>query len=292
MPMMFLADVLLVKAVELPTVIDKGDFCWCSYICKTTALVFAGDSDLNSDKSSFLFRRVDEGDSLTMTLWKEGEQVADLNNDDYGIFYDFGDLVNDLLSGYQLDWKAVYDAFGGGQFQVKASYTLLSQTFTFESILYNLMVYNELAAHKTVRIETWQNGFIESDPIDFSLVNWYSQYRIYGHFGNRQPAFETENYLDSDRNTLQIQDKITDTYTLNLPSLSMEEKDQIIYRELLANRIRITDYNVDNEDKYRQIEVYPSDIEKVTYRINRPGSSMVLKFKAKTDNNLKRNITF
>lgn len=289
MPFEILAEQIISQVVTVPTEIDKGDFCWCRYSCAPVNLAFAGDNDLKSDQSSFLFKRIGASDTLIMGLEKDGVQVDALTDNTYGTFYDFGDLLNPLLSGYLLDWSLVYAAFGGGKYRIVSTLTIFTVNFTYNSVYYQLMAWNEIAADGTVRIESWQNGSIQSNPIDFTGLNWYSQYRIKGDFGNRQPEFITDNYLDSQRNIRQIQDQIQDTYKLELLNLSMEEKELILYRDFLANRLRFTDYNISNEDKYRPIEAYPESIEDVKYRIGQPGSSLIVKFRANPENQLKRN---
>lgn len=284
-----LAQQLACDAVIVPEVVDKGNFCWCNYNCAPRLRVFAGDTTRENDNSSFLFYRIGAADTVAMTLWKEGAQVATLTNNNYGTFYDFGSLANNNLKGYRVNWKLVYNAFGGGAYKVKAASVLLGTTINFESANLVLTWYNELAANKTVRIETYQNGYTESSPIDFTGVNWYSQIRLPGNMKDKQPQFTTDNYKDTLRNKIQIQDSIANTYTLELISMSDDMKDVVITDVLLSNRIIITDYTIDNNDRYKAIELYPSEIAQVGYHVNKPDCFAVIKFTDKKENIIKRN---
>lgn len=274
-----------------PVEITSGDWCWCNYVCKAILPAFSGDTDLTNDKKDFLYARITPADTIVMKLYKEGVLKATLTNDTYGTFYDFGDLTNGNLKGYLLDWGLVHTAFGSGDYQLITTLTVFSNAITIESSYFRLMPYNEQAANRTVRIESYQNGLIESG-MDFTGCNWYGQVRVRGHFGNKQPDFVTDNYLSSDRERKQIQDSITNTYTLEILGMSYDEKETFIYQTLLANRLFLTDYSIPNDDKYRKKEVYPDSIEKLTYNKDRPGSHSVIKIRDKKENIIKRNSSF
>lgn len=285
-----LAQVLICDSVSLPPSIDKGSFCWCSATCAPWLRVFAGDNHRENDQSDFLFYRMGSSDTVVMELWKEGVKVADLNSNTYGTYYNFGALANADLKGYLINWLLVYNAFGGGAYKIKATSTLLGVVYEFESTNFRLMLYNELAADKTIRLETWQDGYTESSPINFTGVNWYSQTRLPGTMRNKQPEFTTDNYKDSLRTINQIQDSITNTYQLELFELTEDMKDVVVENHLLANLIKVTDYSIDNNNRYAPTEVYPAEIEALAYRINEPGCNLVLKFTDKKQNIIKRNI--
>lgn len=293
MPFSILAQDLEVKAVSLPTVIDKGDYCWCSKFCPPSQMVFAGVTDKTNDKSSFIFKVEGQADTVVIKLWKAGAEIATLNDTTYGTYYNDTNESDQIYFGYLVNWKLVYDAFGAGEYQVKSTVTILSQPFSYESGIFQLYLWNEMAADQTVRIETYQNGYTESAEINFTGMNWYNQVRLDGDFKLRQPEFISKNYLDTTRTRNQIQDQVTDVLTLELLGLSDEQSNQVVYSDILANRIIITDYNLDNDRRYVPIEVYPDSIEQLQQNGNRPGvAALVLKFVPKQDNNLKRNIYF
>lgn len=295
-PMNFniLANRLNVLSVNLPPIIDKGSFCWCSIACVQRLLVFHGNSGVEkeNDKSDFLFYRISTNDTVVMELWKNGVKIDDLDNNDNGTYYDFGSLANTNLKGYLIDWFTVNALHGSGQYQIKATSVILGQTYTYESATFELMGFNELAADNTVRIESYQDGYTESSPIDFTGVNWYGQIRLFGQMRDKQPVFTTDNYKDSLRTKIQIQDSINYSYNLELTTLQDDLKDFIVEQVLLANQIIITDYTLANNDRYKPTPLYPVEITNVEYNNQRPGGKMEIKFSDKIENIIKRNIYF
>lgn len=286
-------NVLAVKStaevVNIPLVIDKGDFCWCKYYCLNYSYAFAGNDNKTNDKSSFIFRRISPSDTVTMKLFKNGVETVTLVDNTYGTFYNFGSLANADLKGYLIDWGLVQTALGSGDYQFKATSVLLGTTIEYESIIFKVIPYNEAAADNTVRIESYQNGKVDRSPFDFTGVNWYSQYRLYGNMRNKQPEFTTNSFQDSTRTTKQNQSTITNTYDLVLPDLDENLKDTFVEEVMLANDIIITDYNIDNNDRYEPIPVYPKDIDSLDYHVGKPNANLVIKFSDKKPNIIKRN---
>src|SRR5690606_38305370 len=114
-------------------------------------------------------------------------------------------------------------------------------------------------------------GYIENSLLDFSGMTWYGQIRLWGTMKNKQPEFTTTNYKDTLRIKKQIQDQVINSYELEFHQLTDNTKDTIVYQSILANRLRVTDYSLDNNDRYLPINLYPVEIGELNYNVNMPG---------------------
>lgn len=280
-----------INARTIESLVVGVDECACVCKCEPYQRVFAkvGGEWWENDITSFLFRRVTSTDTISMKLFKNGSFLVDLNTDNYGTFYDFGDLSNSDYKGYKLEWEKVFDYFGFGNYQIKTKIDSLGDTIFEDSLIYECMEYSELRANGTVRIETYQNGYIMNSGFDYTNMNWYQSYRIEGFFGDKKPAFETDNYQNSARDITQIQDKIRNLYTLETKMLPSNLLNAITYDGLLANRILVTNNGSCNFEQFRRLELYPDSIEEfTTFELNQHGTAK-FKFTDKRQNIIKRN---
>ena len=273
---------------------DNGnDICYCESECGYQANVFAkvGGEDYQNDKSQFLFRRFLNSDTVNIALYKGSEKLADLNTNDYGNFYDgfpTGNSDQQLYVGFLLAWEDVYDAFGGGSYKVKAELDVLGNQSTFESELFVLKGYSDLAADSTVKLESYQNGNIMSSIFDFTGLNWYQSVRIRGRFIEEAEEFEKIIYKTQNYRKEQIQDKIIENWSLEADMIPRSISEFITKNAILSNNFVVTDYNIMNEKILRNIEVYPESIEKSRLIDNR-NANYIIKFTSRNDNIIKRN---
>ncbi len=182
------------------TVTETNDFCYCETECKYNPLVLAevGGEDYKNDKSQFLFRRLISGDSVEMKLYKDGVELATLNNNTYGTFFNgfaSGNIYQQLYVGYLLEWEEVYNLHGAGAYMIKTELNIVGNTSTVNSELYNLMGYSDRVADNTVRIETTQNGNILGSDFDFTGLEWFQSMRVRGNFYEDSESFEKNAYL-------------------------------------------------------------------------------------------------
>lgn len=276
----------VVESLEVPI-----DECSCICGCEPYQKVFAnpGGEWWENDITSFLFKRVTASDTITMQLYRNDSLIGTLNNNTYGTFYDFGSLDDSDCKGYKLEWEKVFNSLGYGIYYIKTTIVSLGDTIIKESLKYECMEYSNIRACGTVRVETYQNGYIMNNFIDHTGMNWYQSYRIEGVFGYKKPTFETDNYQNSVRDITQIQDKITNIYTLETKMLPSNLLNAITYDGLLANKILITDYNFCNFERYKRLSVYPDSIEDFQTWESNPHGTAIFKFTDKRQNIIKRN---
>ena len=127
-----MADVFEVQSISRPSIEELTKICNC---CCAENIVFAnpGQGEFQNDKKDFIFRRVLPPDTIEIKLFKDGQFLADLNDNTYGEFFNFGDLANPNYKGYLLYWENVYNIHGGGTYQIQADQVIASIPSTFTS---------------------------------------------------------------------------------------------------------------------------------------------------------------
>jgi hypothetical protein len=266
---------------------------YCECACEYNELVFAkvGGEAYENDKTSLLFAKLISTDSIVMKLYKDGLLVDILNANTYGTYY-HSFTANALYVGYLIEWEKVFDLEGGGEYQVKIEKTILGQLTEIWTHKYSLREFSVEKAHDTVMIETWQTGNIISSEFDYTGLlpsGWYASQRIRGRFGNKTPKITVDNYMNKDYKLLQIQDKITNEWSFETELIPISASSLLIYDQLLANTIRISDYNIYSEEVNYNIEVSVSEIsEKKMYSKNK-NSKFLIKFTDRLLNIIKHN---
>lgn len=282
--------VILNPIVERQKILVADDVGFGIVDCEYTERVFhkTGGDEYQNDKSSFLTRKLQSSDVVEFELWKDNAKVADLNDNTYGTFFDsFGE--SSLLMGFVLDWSLVFGGFGNGSYFVKEKTTILGDSTEEDSRKFQLMEYDDRKANGTVRIETVESGKIERSDIDLTGVEWESSYRIFGFFGRKTPTLEVDNYLNSNYELLQNRDKIVNEYELETKLLPNTVYNVLLYESMLANSVKITDYNVRNNEVYRSLPVYPKSFDDVVYFAKNKLTKFVIKFSDKKEDIIKRN---
>lgn len=283
---------------SLPEVTTQNlnDVCICDFVqCEYKEYVFASPLNPNefwkNDESEFLFKRFIPADTVAMELHKDGDKVADLNNNTYGTFFNgfaSGSAEQQLYVGYLLDWLLVFNAFGGGTYTVVAELNIIGISTTVTSRVFNLTVYSDVLADGTVRIESVQNGNIFGNQFDFTDLNWYQSLRLPAIFGNPTPTFETTDYMTSTHKRVQNKAKMGREWTLNTKLISWEVVEILVYNKLLGNSILVTDYTIKAENIWRRIPVFMQEVEKPDIR-NNPNRRYNIKFVDEKDIFTKRN---
>jgi hypothetical protein len=265
--------------------------CKCEYIEQVFSEVGAIVTGWKNDKTSMLFKKAIAADTITIKLYK-GTTSYTITDNTYGTYYAAGSLPGQpTYVGFVADWNKIYNALGAGSYYFEVTTVIIGVTTVKQSIYYNLQPYSDLAADRTVRIETWNTGSILNSVFDYAGIltgGWYQSVRLRGKLMPKNPKLVTDNYFDQDYNLQQIQDKITDEYTLVTYPVPAEISNVLIYDNLLANTVKISDYNIYNEDVIRELSLYVTDIQKKSYNLSRH-VSFEIKFSPKKDNCIKNN---
>ena len=284
------------NTIEIPSTPESTCLCIASDCERNSRVLadFSDSDDRKNDKTSFLFKLFSSSDTISIKLLKDDEEIETLDNNNFGTFYDIGSLSagvpeQDFYSGYLLDWQAVLLAHGIGYYTIKADFTQFGSPVEFESQQFYLLPYSDDQANGSVKLVSYQNGNIESSQFDFTVMNWYQQIRFNGILWNKQSEFITDNYFNSNRKIIQIQDQIKNTYSLQIEFLQNSISEFIIENNLIANSILVTDYNVTNTTKYTNIPLAVEEIADSTELYYYNGRSHEIIMTDRTQNIRKRN---
>lgn len=242
---------------------EAAIFCPCDFRCDFEEKVFA-DSDndgIKNDFTDFLFQKVTASDTVVIELIKNNIVIATINNDTYGAYYDGFD-AQALYVGWLADWTAIYNAFSGGRYQVRITTTILGEVSVFNSRYFKLNTFDTISANRTVKIETFQSGRIANSEFNFTDLlpgGWPSSIRLFGQFGKMQPTLERDIYQDSSYREVQNRDVVIREYNLSVNRVPESIQNLIATKDLLANRVLITSYDVLQEIKYEKFPVAPEN---------------------------------
>lgn len=281
-----------VPVISIPKEIPSIDFDFTGFTCDYIEYVFGDSADeINNDKSSFLLKKALNTDTIVFELWKGDEKKQDITDDSLGEFYN-GFTAQPLYVGTVIYWKNVLSLYGFGQYTIRATQNIAGQETTFTSRTFQIISYSARNANNTVRIETYQQGYILNSDFDYRGLlpdGWYQSFRVCGKFGGKTALFESEPYLSENRVLLQNQDKIIAEYTLELEALPSVIHNQLIYDNMLANEVYITDCNVFNTEKFERVALYPKSIEEPELTDYRTRLNQVIKLVEKEQRTIKRN---
>lgn len=269
------------------------DFCRCENECNHEELAFTlvDGKYYQNDKASFIAQRLFTSDTITYKLIKGGVSVATLNSSTYGTYYNFGSLAgNNNAKGFLVDWLKVQQGLGYGKYIVRTEIVSLGITYTYDSHTYNVVLWNANRANNTVRLESYQSGFI-MNGFNYGQMSWYQSIRIEGKFGFKTPELITNNYQDTTRKIKPIQDEIKYTYKLITHLLPSNIYNPIIEDKLLSSEIYITDYNIKNQEIYRRKPVTLTAIPQVDNHNLITKADFIFEFRDRTQDIIKRNLS-
>ena len=276
----------------------KETACGCDFSTCFSEKVFA-DSEATgdfwkADKTDFLFRKQLASDTVVFELYRKGILVATITNNTYGDYYpNFIDTA--LQTGFVADWTSIFNAFGGGLYNVKIQYTTLGTSYTLESRDFHLQPYRPELAHGTVRIESYQTGNVIGSAIDYSLVlsdlpnGWYSSIRLEGRFFGSNDSLEVDQHFDSNYELTQNNSEWIPEYSLETRLIPDVVSKNIKQNQILANSLLITDYDLFASLIFRRKEVAPIAYSEVTQFQETGSSKYLITFGDRIQNNKKRN---
>ena len=265
------------------------------------------EDEYKNDFSSFILD-LPKGATVEATLIQllpDGTEVSHvLNSNTYGQYFPTG-TIRTKVWGFIVEWNKVADVLAFGWYKINivvknVALNVLSDTTT---PCYRLKPYSCEAAHGTVRITTESRGYIENgfdyEDIDYTLIlpsgkgvtktSWPQQLRWYGKFLAVVPTLQTDNLIDGNRNTRQIQAQIFDNFTLRLEHVQPIVSTPFLRDQLLSNAIYVADYNINNPEKYTEKQVNPVDIASRTTTSLNKNEFFVINMEETNKATLKRN---
>lgn len=283
---------------------EAGDCCYCSCDTVIPALVNLSDTSNKFENDYFSWiLKVPANNTVVATLTKvdTGAEYT-ITNNDFGTLYAV-DSLKDNVWGLIIQWRKVAALHGYGNYQlnIQVSNVVPAVIFDKDYPVFCVMPYTCESAHGTVRIETYNTGYIEGG-FDYRNLNfggppnahqygvlkgWGQQIRWYGRLDIVNHPTEIDNIYDNYRDLKQVQTQIEDEYNLRLDFIKTDISKQIIKDNFLADFILLSDYNADNVDDYKNVKVSllsvgePQPFRNKTILYN-------IKFVSFRQNNLKR----
>jgi hypothetical protein len=258
-------------------------------VCCAKQMVLADATGIanQNDVNGFLFKLSLATDTLDLFLEKDSVQIAQLNTATYGTPYALGSITyytdQALLAGYSLEWSKVLSAHGAGNYRIRADYTTLGTPASYYSNDFILYTYSTSLANGTIRIESYMDGYIMRDDINYKGMNFVDMIRVRGWFGNPEEKLVTTNdifanYSGEKRVVVQRKVNQVDEYMLEILPIPKCISDKIRYYHFLANTIYVSDYNYTNYDwGLQRIRVYKE--EAFTFKYTKTTRGIVIRGK-------------
>ena len=270
--------------------VNENDIDYCAFECEYIEKAFYSDSNdfWKKDKSSFLYQKTRQSDTINLELWRDGAKIDDITNNTYGEYFP---SLSEFAVGFIADWTSIVNALGNGLYQIVAQKNILGVDSEEKSRTFRTMPYSDLSADKTVVLEWTQTGNIIRgfDYGQFQDGGWNQRIRFSGEFFRETPESEIDEYLDSNYNRLQIQDKVVNRYSLQTKLIPNSIYLSLSQDAVLANEIKVTDFNILNNEIYRRLPLRFAGFEDLSrFAFNR-NYTLKLNFNDQFDDVRKRN---
>lgn len=238
-----------INAIILPQEEDR-ELSLCGY----NNLVLADNTGIinQNDVCSFMFKLAASTDTIRYYIEKNGVEIAEITDDSYGLLYTLGSITyysdQSLLTGIVIYWANILSSYGIGKYQLRFDYTSLGTMTSYHSICYNLQTYSIARADGTIRIESYMDGYMMKERINYKGLNFPDMIRVNGFFGNDDEKFEITNDIFSNydgEKRVVVQRKINQYTIYNFETRPLPKciADKIKNYHFFGNTIYMSDYN-------------------------------------------------
>jgi len=237
-------------------------------LCCYNNIVLADNTGVanQNDVNSFMFLLAASTDTLNIFLEKDSVEVVQITDDTLGKFYELGSITyypdQALLKGCIIYWANVLNTYGVGKYRLRFDYTTLGVANSFYSITYNLKTFSWEIANNTIRIESYMDGYLMKERINYKGLNFPDMIRVRGFFGNEDEKFEVTNDIYSNllnEKRVVVQRKVNQFNIYNFETLPLPKciADKIKYYHFFGNTIYVSDYNKLNYNwELERIRIY------------------------------------
>lgn len=200
---------------------------------------------------------------LTKSVNNEFVEVADLIDDTYGTFFEFGfhtDERNRNYIGYRVDWRIVLAAFDEGTYQIIAVKSLITgadQTdFDFSYCLAN---FTPERADGTIRLQM-NNSFILGNRFDVKdritfPANWINQIRLCGYFGYPNSDYDIEFTKFKDGSMRDVKQQQVEHFKMRIERQPIIVHDFVKTEFWQSDEKLVTDYNRNNYGQFIDVPI-------------------------------------
>ncbi len=191
--------------------------------------------------------------------------IATLNNNDYGTFYDLGfyeTIYAESAIGYLLDFNLVINDFGIGNYRIKCNATLIDTTIkNYYSFEFCLKEYSDYNADNTVRLDWNKNGNSgsltdDTRKVDYGVLNWFNSIRIpNSYFGKLKPTKTKKTTKYQTGQVVRLSDLDEIEYSLICDRLPLWLVKFINFDANYNSEMYVTDYNSINFETYNKKQI-------------------------------------
>ena len=270
------------------TPVDRG-FSKCCY--ENLVIADTASSDpFKNDFSGAYYKKQAASDTVTFKLVDVATATEyNLNTGTYGTYQAFGGVQADL-SFVIVDWKLVLTGLGSGAYQIKKELSIGGIAINKYSDTYTLKQFSQAVADNTVRIDSYMDGKLVKQDVDFAATGYKTSMRLRGFFGRAEYSFEQDNIATRDYSYLQNTMSSKREYQfqgLQLPECITDELWNFI---LFGNELFISDYNGNNHSyKYELIPVKLEGNKGTEFFVTNRGVHVNLTFSDRIENSRKLN---
>ncbi|MEB3185656.1 MAG: hypothetical protein VKM97_07200 [Cyanobacteriota bacterium] len=239
------------KWVNIPTfgsdTTSESEFCACIMQCVPALPVFTdqvGTDFYKNDRFRITINPV-PGTITTLKIVKQDGTEVTVTNNTYGEKTEISGFYS-----YYFDFYKIWNNLGHGTYYFTLTNSTIGGLTLKQDVSpkFRLMKYTDKAAYGTVRIETTQSGklfnSLEYKGL-FAGAKYEQQIRFRGSLVFSGQVVESSGYQlnTPDRSRLQVKDQVLPEYTLSVYNASAPQIARAMYDYLMANSVRVTDYN-------------------------------------------------
>lgn len=238
-----MATTIQTENITVPSSAYEPDFCYCKYECDTCYDVWGGGSlDWQNDNTTFAFIKTISTDTFSLSLWKNGVNVATITDNTYG------DFVSSYASkpkqySFVINWDLVYQAFGNGNYIFKNNYTSVGVANEFVSQEFCLSQYNDTEANGYIKFDWFQDGEILNNNFIFCTPLFHS-IKFNGLLNIDSPKTNKDSYATSEREIKQFRTEQVNNYTFSSKMINQSMYTLLNENIFLAEKLTITDFNL------------------------------------------------
>ena len=242
-----LEDIVIAPTIDIP----ENPFKVCCLPLKVFASLTSTNTFINDFTGFIELFPVQFSVTMNLEKYNESTKVWDIV---------LSNIANDLSAvsrnnrnyfGSKINWKPVLTSFGVGKYRMDWDYSSGNRY----SMEYCLEEYSQTRADETVRFEYKLNSVIgsktQTEVTDYVGLNWLGQIRLDNAiFNNRSAPYEVEGVRMSNGRERTISKSFRETYSLELRRSQREIFDLLMYTVLMADDLKVCDYNSSNNDDF------------------------------------------
>lgn len=251
------------------TIEADSDFVTCTVQCIPNLKLFTdeiGDDDYKNDWFT-LYQNTPTGGSHTLSIVVDNVEIA-ITDNTYGQEY-----AGEVFYGYRFDAYDIWVQHGYGDYSAvmrayDANNNLIKETW---SVCFKLQKFIDKIANGTVVIETQKKGILRHgnkyydlsmQGVARALPYWSQRVRLPGKLKRAELPVELMGVVRNDLSQTRIQsfDTMTEAYDLDIYLVSSEQILPVIFDDLFANVVMVTDYNLYNFEAYRKVRLVRESI--------------------------------